>query len=1431
MRLTILSLSLLALPLVASTLPLPDGLKTQWDAVPVVEEGGQRGHQVINGLWRFKPGDPEKPAAGPPADAWSHVWVPGSWHTRPGWNELGIVAYGDTPLWKKFDQQHRKWPIGWYEREVTIPASWKDRRVFVDFSELSTRAQVWLDEVLCGTLENTSGQVELTKAIKPGQPQLLRIKVFAVPPSEPSLLLMGEMAEQVILKPGKLNKFGLVWDVRLVSEPKGAVLDPPLITTSVSQKKLSIRSALAGAKAKGPVKVGVTVRDLEGNVLKAWEEKEVSLDKNGAFEWEESWLPERLWDIDDPFLMRAEVKVTGDGISNQRFAQFGFREFDIRGKEFFLNGSRVRMRTLPDIDMPILKGMVDNLMKGKKSIGVNMKMVHANQGHELTIDAADRLGILVFAELPEIKEYAFKGTWKDNREDWERRMKEVIAKYYNHPSIVMWWTGFNVFAHGEDQNPARLGKIDELTIENEAWEKRVEVGLEAMDLIRKADPTRGVYSHNASIVGDIQTTNTYLCLIPLQEREEWLSEWAENGEIPFLACEFGTPLNNTFMQGKQGGGWTTIGRPNAQGSANSAKMLTEYAAIYLGDEAYKKQPKSYAKAVKESHVDGFVHTNVHFRGGKPTPLQELHRSEAFQELHSLFLRNSLRSWRTWGLTAGMNLWSVTMQSHLLDSWRINSDNIPLGEFKPGTPGGYRPEIYKGLYYNYLDGGWERLKSADAWIDNFGDVLAWIAGDQDQGFTDKDHHFVPGEVVNKQVALINDKRDATSFKGTWSAKIGGKQIASGDFEQSVEPGLNGMQPFQFEIPKEISQRVDGEITLQVQAAGETLEDAFPFRVYPLVQSKVQEIALLPGDGKTKAMLKALGVKTVNWSKDSKLPLIVGRGGLERANMSELSAWVNEGGRLLLSSPSPEWLADQVGFRVTPHPSRRAYPTAQAHAVSNGIDRHDLRDWNATSTLVEGYPKYSSKLKISGDKPYHGWRWGNRGSVASVMVEKPHHGAWRPILEGEFDLAYSPLMELDYGSGLVVLSTLDLEDNVPVDPAATQLAAQLVDYLGDWKSTSAPRKPVAYAGEEKWDYILNAMGVELTEERQQAQLLILGKDHGVNGGELKDWLEQGKNVLLLHGAELPDFTGWTWGDVRDFYGTTKVPTWPEAAGLSISDFHLRAPYPMPQLRGQGVEAEGMLARKEVGQGVIMAMAMDPTWIRADQQPFMRLTVWRQSRVLTQLIAALGGELTLDRQIFDQETLPTGQKLLAGDWEAKAISLLPTAPNIKKPHADPGMSQEARDAVAQLEGGEGWKTYAIPAPVETADAAWAKKDGEFVFRKVVDVPKDWAGKKLLLELDRVDDYDTTYWNGEKIGAIGSEHPTPWSAKRLYAIPGDQVKEGKNTISIRTWDRFGDGGLMGHKEYFRLQLTGARQLDWYHPDYRRDFAYGDDPYRYYRW
>ncbi len=87
----------------------------------------------------------------------------------------------------------------------------------------------------------------------------------------------------------------------------------------------------------------------------------------------------------------------------------------------------------------------------------------------------------------------------------------------------------------------------------------------------------------------------------------------------------------------------------------------------------------------------------------------------------------------------------------------------------------------------------------------------------------------------------------------------------------------------------------------------------------------------------------------------------------------------------------------------------------------------------------------------------------------------------------------------------------------------------------------------------------------------------------------------------------------------------------------------------------------------------------------------------------------------------------------------------------------------------------------------------DGSVWFRKTVDITPAMAARELTLNLGIVDDYDTTYFNGVKIGGIGKETVNPWSIQRQYKLPAALVRPGRNVIAVRMFDRFGSGGLTG--------------------------------------
>ena len=130
------------------------------------------------------------------------------------------------------------------------------------------------------------------------------------------------------------------------------------------------------------------------------------------------------------------------------------------------------------------------------------------------------------------------------------------------------------------------------------------------------------------------------------------------------------------------------------------------------------------------------------------------------------------------------------------------------------------------------------------------------------------------------------------------------------------------------------------------------------------------------------------------------------------------------------------------------------------------------------------------------------------------------------------------------------------------------------------------------------------------------------------------------------------------------------------------------------------------------------------------------------------------------------------------------------------DPG-SAEGQNWESPTFSAATWKTMKLPGNWEAADLKGF--DGLVWFRKEIELPEAWAGKDLTLSLGPIDDRDTTWFNGEQVGAMNV-----WRDPRNYKVPGRLVKAGKNVIAIRVLDTGGGGGLFGKPEDLKLTLAG---------------------------
>ena len=977
------------------------------------------------------------------------------------------------------------------------------------------------------------------------------------------------------------------------SRPLAARVAGVAVEPSVRKKQLGLSVEINGHLDAGTVTATGHLLDESGK-----EERQFTADAtctaadNQTVTFTVPWANPRLWDIDKPNLYTLVLSLKAPGLEEESRTTFGFREFWVDNRRFYLNGTPIRLRPTTGQDI-----------SSERPLGFNITIPSDTPSRQRSGEdsdwytKADQAGWLTIGQLPSVTE---SGTgrpadagWSDaQQETWGRQAAAAIRRERNHPSIVMWEHSPGLFESSQDQDPRVLGRVDRSR--RVAPSGAYKTGQEACAIIRKLDPTRPVFVPGGDDIGDVYTANMDLNLIPLQEREDWLTEWAKTGDMPFMAVQFGTPYFTSFLRGR-----TPFDR-----AVETEPLLTEYAAIYLGRQAYLDETPEY----RADYISRFERDQT-YRFSASRDETVLLNSPAYQKVEALFNRNTWRSWRTTGLTGGM-LATVTAAG-------------------PGAA----------------------TESDKAIVENNGQTLAWITGPWDAP-TAKTHSYHVDETVEKQVALINDTRRPMSFRYSWHATINGKPLATGGGKGTLQPAQTLFHPLRFATPFFSAGKADGVIDLTAVIGDTRHVDRFTYRVFPRHgrRDRPPSLPLFDPTGKTGDILPVVDYIPRNWKGERTVPLVlIGQNafGTGRKLPGNLESYVRSGGRVLIFAQKPEWLEQTVGMRTAAYMSRRVFPVSDAHPIVRGIDALDLRDWRGNSVQLPAKPAYA------GPTPEFGWHWGNRGVVSSVAIEKPHMSSWTPLLENEFDLAYSPLMEMDYGKGRVILCTLDFEDHAPTDAAAERVFGRVIDY-----ALHAPLAPkadrVVYVGGKSGAEILNSMGVIYRDgggEKLDAamlnagdapQLLIVGDDATVEPADLAAYLNRGGRAFFMARTRSGPGAAPKLAEMLR-HGSQDVPPWPECRGLSLSDLHWRADVrtpvieSLPDLDASGIHgvpsigADGLLGHIKLGKGLAVFCQISPERLDADNKTYLRLTRWRQTRTVSQLLSNLGASFKQDGRIF--------------------------------------------------------------------------------------------------------------------------------------------------------------------------------------------------------
>jgi hypothetical protein len=1137
----------------------------------------------------------------------------------------------------------------WYQREITIPADWAGRRLALRADYVNSYAIVFVDGERTGEIRFPGGALDVTSACHPGTTHRLSILVAALPLK--GVMLSYTDSASARETQGAVQRRGLCGDVYLVSTPTGPRISDVKVETSVRKQELVVESALEGLVTTGSYALrGRVLQD--GHFLKEFVSPPFSAGnpEKGRLRITEPWMPGRLWDIHSPNnTYDLEVSLLdGDHrlLDTCWNVRFGFREFWIEGRDFYLNGSRLYLSAVPLDNAQVSAGLASysgarESLERLRRIGINLVYTHnygcepgSHLGFEEVLRAADDVGMLVSFSQPHFSHYEWRASDADQNNGYAAHAEFYVRAAQNHPAVVMYSMSHNATGYEEDMNP---DKMDGIQAPRDQWALRnSKLALRAEAIVSQFDPSRIIYHHASGNLGSMHPVNFYPNFVPIQELSDWFGPWATRSVKPVFMCEYGAPFTWDWTLYR---GWY-----NGQREFGSARVpwdfsLAEWNAQFFGDRAFRiSEPE---KANLRWEAKQFKAGNLWHRWDYPNEVGSTRFEERYP-VFALYLTDNWRAFRTWGVSA-ISPWE---HGHF---WKLRPGvdrnrrelNVDWESLQqPGFSPDYIGERYERMDLAFERADWIATPAANALIHNNGPLLAYVAG-KPARFTSKDHNFSPGETIEKQLIVINNSRKTIAADCLWSFDL--SLPVRGSQKLTIPTGQQQRIPLRFELPSTLaSGRYELNATIKF-SNGEIQQDKLDIDVLPqqAVSQRITGLKLFDPKGETASLLDQLGIVSQLVSAEADLSagdiLIVGKSALSITGAAPDITRVREGLRVVVFEQSAEVMEKRFGFRALEYGLRQVFERVPDHPILKGLTADNLHDWRGEATInpsrlkYELRPRYGPTVLWCELPVSRLWRCGNQGNVASVLIEKPVCGDFLPILDGGFSLQYSPLFEYREGRGLVIFCQLDLTGRSEREPAAQSLAQNLLGYVEAWKP--GPRREVMYAGEPAGKKHFESLGISVKPYEGETpalnQVLILdslgARKLAANAVVFSDWLKQGGHLLAI-GLDQDDADALLPFKVA-FKKSEHISTHFDPfgldslfAGIGPADVHNRDPRVLPLVAtGARIFGDGVLAKAENANVVFCQMA--PREFDGTKSPNLKRTHRRVSFLMSRLIANMG------------------------------------------------------------------------------------------------------------------------------------------------------------------------------------------------------------------
>lgn len=402
--------------------------------LPVAVNGVDQPIVSLNGDWRF--------TANPPPGFWRNSVTPANWERVPVPGNLALL------LGMEVTAVEREEGTGWlpdksvetaYKRRIEVPAAFRGRRTMLRFDAAFNYARVWVNGELLRTHRGgfTPFYVDATDAVVPGEPAWVTVGLTAEAPFAEYLHVRGLVADVSLVAMAPDYPTRLQVHTRFDEEYRDAVM--------------RVQTAMIFHEAD-KAEIVLRLEDMEGRSIDVSNNRiRVTSGRPDAEVEIEISRPEH-WTAESPYLytLTADVQIGGRTVQTiQR--RFGFRDVEVRGNKFYVNGRQVKLRGVnwhqvhPHLGVAVSREHDLESLRLMREANVNLIRTSHWPQFEHVLEAADELGFYVLQE----NSVMFVG-WPDRGEMLDDashldafmgQFADMVELSRSHPSVIMWSTG------------------------------------------------------------------------------------------------------------------------------------------------------------------------------------------------------------------------------------------------------------------------------------------------------------------------------------------------------------------------------------------------------------------------------------------------------------------------------------------------------------------------------------------------------------------------------------------------------------------------------------------------------------------------------------------------------------------------------------------------------------------------------------------------------------------------------------------------------------------------------------------------------------------------------------------------------------------------------------------------------------------------------